>query len=396
MDKNILTLLKNKLIEYPSKNFNFDEIPRYKPFYNNIESELLQDIFSIFHSNLNSCFKFMNQKLYNRHYNAYESRLLISLIEELEEIKFQLLTTKYNFEIDPNYEKITKSCMQFLQESGGSSIPSDFLKISLVSIKPIFNIISSISVSKEETFIKEYIGGGSYADVYRYRDDFYNKYFATKKAKDDLTIEELKRFKTEFCLMEKLKSPYVIEVYNFNENNNEYVMEYADKTLYDYINENQTISIATRINLVKQILRAFMYIHSQDVLHRDISPLNVLLKFFDAELIVIKISDFGLVKLENSTLTKTYTARKGCLNDPSLDIYGFKNYKMEHETYALTRLIYFVMTGELELQSIKTNSIYESFVLTGIDNELDKRYKNIVDIRDNFNNLIQKTKLIDK
>ncbi len=39
--------------------------------------------------------------------------------------------------------------------------------------------------------------------------------------------------------------------------------------------------------------------------------------------------------------------KKGYFNDPALVFEGFKNYNILHETYALTRIVYFVMTGRL-------------------------------------------------
>lgn len=70
------------------------------------------------------------------------------------------------------------------------------------------------------------------------------------------------------------------------------------------------------------------------MLHRDISTKNVLIKIYDG-IKVIKISDFGLVKIPWSELTKSGTEVKGYLNDPKLSIGGFKHYEMRHETYAL-------------------------------------------------------------
>lgn len=76
---------------------------------------------------------------------------------------------------------------------------------------------------------------GSYAKVFRYRDEFYNKFFVLKRAKNDLNDKELERFKREFDVMNELKSPYVLEVHRYDEEKNEYYMEYADETLKKFI-----------------------------------------------------------------------------------------------------------------------------------------------------------------
>ena len=127
---------------------------------------------------------------------------------------------------------------------------------------------------------------------------------------------------------------------------NEYVMEYMDFTLDEYISKNNaSMSYLQRKGIGQQILKAFEYIHSKDRLHRDISPKNILLKQYD-DVMVVKIADFGLVKIPDSSLTTVNTEFKGYFNDPSLILDGFDTYNTLHETFALTRIIYYVLTGK--------------------------------------------------
>lgn len=144
--------------------------------------------------------------------------------------------------------------------------------------------------------------------------------FCAQKGNNNLTEAEYKRFKIEFEQMEKLNSPYVIEVYKFDDNKREYIMEYASETLQNYISKrNNKLEIRERIYLARQVFRAFSYINSEEVLHRDISTTSILIITYD-ELPVIKVSDFGLVKLKNSNLTRKETEIKGSLNDPKLEL----------------------------------------------------------------------------
>ena len=91
---------------------------------------------------------------------------------------------------------------------------------------------------------------------------------------------------------------------------------------------------------------------------------------------IIKISDFGLVKEKDSNLTSTDSDIKGSLNDSNLAVIGFKNYSIEYETYTLTRLILFVMTGKTNLEKI-TNEKIKKFVSKGISGNISERYKSI-------------------
>ena len=72
---------------------------------------------------------------------------------------------------------------------------------------------------------------------------------------------------------------------------------------------------------------------------------------------VVKLGDFGLVKLPESTMTSLQTELKGALNDPDLIHVGFVNYEMCHEIYALTRLCFYILTGRTNIGKQKEGAI---------------------------------------
>lgn len=379
--------MNNKLDEYGEGN-----VRKYIVFYDSIPNNTLQKILSIVHYNINNLFEYLNSRIYNGHYTASESRELIYWIKELDNLQLRLRDTEFEIEINEYYTDLTSQCKKFLQNSGGSPIPDGFKQIIIVDFEPLFRLKSSIVIErnhKNMSFPIKLIGSGSYADVFRYKDEYYNRFFAIKRAKSDLRQDEYERFKREFEEMEKLNSPYVIEVYNYNEDKHEYIMEYADQTLKEYISQNNTkISNKERANIVRQVLKAFKYINDKGVLHRDISTKNVLIKKYD-NILVIKVSDFGLVKLIDSNLTRAGTEIKGAFNDlKQLDIVGFENYNIEHETYALTRLIYFIMTGKTSLEGYHS-TVFKEFVARGISDDVRNRYHTVDEIAIAFNNLIK-------
>lgn len=367
----------------------------YIGFYSDEYDVLLSGMLAIFHKQLNNLFEYLNHRLGYGHYTAHESRELIGLIEDIE--KFKGVAKKFNVEVDieENYQVAIDKCNEFLSPSGGSSIPKDFKRISIIDYDAIFKIKTEEHIEikdKNKKYKIKSIGEGSYAKVFKYKDKEYNKTFAIKRANKNLREDELERFKLEFESMKNLNSPYIVEVYKFDEENMEYLMEYMDETLEEYIDRNNNkLSINDRTMLVRQILKAFKYIHSKDVLHRDISTKNILVKKYE-DVVVLKVSDFGLIKIPNSELTRKGTEIKGSLNDhKSLEILGFDNFTIEHETYALTKLIYFIMTGKETLEKYN-KSEYNEFVSKGISDDFSKRYKSIEDIELKFNQLIKNLK----
>ena len=386
-DLNIESLI-NRIYKICMEKTNIGQYGNYLAFYENVHPKTLAHLFAYFHFSFNSSFEFMNHKLYNRHYNAEDSRYLIEIIKYYKMLANALKNYKCPYTIADRYKNTINESSKFLSNYGGSSIPEDFQPIELIEIEPIFYIESTIKI-ENYNFETKLIGEGSYAKVLKYKDEFYNKYFAIKKANKNLNEKELERFKIEFETMKKANSPYILEVYNYKQDDNSYIMEYADITLFKYIEQNNTkLSLSQRVGIINQIFRAFEYIHQNIGWHRDISTTNILLKKYDNDLLVVKVSDFGLVKSKNSTLTSDNTDFKGSLNDHKLNIVGgFKNYTIEHETYALTRLIYFIITGRVIIDTKFANKDFELFIKNGISDDLILRYKNIQVMKVAFNKI---------
>lgn len=260
---------------------------------------------------------------------------------------------------------------------------------SKISGRGIYNWkrIDSIKKKNKKAINLNMLGQGSYANVYYYKDPDYDKKIVLKRAKKDLTAEEIERFKREFNQLKILNSPYIVEVYAYNEEENEYTMEYMDETLFDYVQKNNSkLTFQTRVNLVNQFLKALQYIHSKDLLHRDISYTNVLIKEYDS-IHVLKLSDFGLVKLVNSDLTRTDESIKGSLHDPNLEVVGYANYKIEHEIYSAMFIIHYIMTGRRDFSKCDDVEL-KKLLLKGIDSDMVKRYKSIEEVNQAFRNYI--------
>ena len=373
-----------------SANLNFE----YEEFYEGFTNKKIKEILTTLHYRFVLYFRRMNERLptneYEAHYWADESRGLIDAIEISLTMFNTLKKTEYAFEIDEYYRKLFDDCLVFLCRSGGSTIPPHMEKVELYYAVPIFKLSNSITVpakASDSNYTLTKIGEGSYAYVYKYLDDFYNRSFVIKRAKNDLNEKELLRFKQEYDEMSTFRSPYILEVFKYNEAKNEYIMEYMDYSLHGYLTKYRA---STNLkNIVLQTLRSFEYIHSKQRLHRDISPTNILIKTYD-DVFVVKVSDFGLIKIPDSTLTSINSELKGCFNDPSLRVDGFDNYSIIHETYALTLLIFYIMTGRTNTDVI-SNPEVKAFIGKGLSHDKSKRFQNVDELLKAFNAVTVRT-----
>ncbi|MGY3312500.1 tRNA A-37 threonylcarbamoyl transferase component Bud32 [Peribacillus simplex] len=377
--------LKIKLSQYLNK-YNSETKLLFKPYYIHFAHTSLNEIFPLLHSKLNDLFEFLNYKNNsNGHYNAEDSRQLLDIIEQIRILQAKL-TNEYSFKIDDYYQGIINRCKKFLSLSSGSTIPEGFPKIDIIEEKAIFLKINSTEIENPDNSRKitiDLIGGGSYANVFRYKDPYYKMKFAIKRALDNLREDELERFKNEFKDLKQLDSPFIIKAYTYNDEKNEYTMEFADHTIQKFIrNNNNSLTFESRRKLIIQLLNAFEYIHSKGLLHRDVSYQNVLIKKYEDGNYFIKVSDFGLVKRPESDLTRQGTEIKGAINDYSdLDRVGFENYEIRHETYAIAKVIYFILTGRETNYHKETNEPLKNFILKAIGDK-ENRFNRVAEMKE--------------
>ena len=106
----------------------------------------------------------------------------------------------------------------------------------------------------------------------------------------------------EIELMMRLKNPYIIEVYDKCELSGHcgYVMEYVGLGSLDVVICSGGLSCGIRMRYGREICLGMRYLHSQNIIHRDLKLSNILvLSVNESEPecdVVCKISDFGTAR----------------------------------------------------------------------------------------------------
>ena len=337
-------------------------------------------MFAYFHEQFTEHFDSINGRFRStRHYWADNSRQLIALADDLSEALVTLKASGIDVRFDDRYQQAVDRCLPWLSMSGGSTVPDDFELVVLVRYEPVFVRTAMTTVLKKDRrpVNLKMEGEGSYAIVYSYIDPDYGIKFAIKRAKKEISDRDLTRFKREFETMKRLSYPYILDVYQYDDARNEYRMEFCDATLRTFIaRRNQNLSFASRKRIALQFLYAISYLHSQPLLHRDISLQNVLLKVYESGAVLVKLSDFGLVKDPSSTFTRTRTEMRGTIRDPLL--HDFRKYGVHNEIYAIGWVLSYIFTGRESLSA--TADAVSRIVHKCTAHDLASRYQTVRDL----------------
>lgn len=157
--------------------------------------------------------------------------------------------------------------------------------------------------------VESVLGKGAMGLVYRAFDSNIDRTVALKVLHTHLLEGEQgsdfeQRFIQEAKAAARCLHPNIVTVFDFgvHEAMPYIVMEYVDGIeLKDQLQTGKEFSFVVVLDIITQILEALAYAHSNGVVHRDIKPANIMLMDNGR----VKVSDFGVARLDNSDLTST-------------------------------------------------------------------------------------------
>ncbi|MEU6303362.1 protein kinase family protein [Streptomyces chartreusis] len=311
--------------------------------------------FASLHERLNGHFESINDRAETtRHYWAESSREMLALAKEVKNLLQSLKHAGVQVHLAEAYVAAIENCQSWLVRSGGSTVPDDFEQVEIIRYEPVFSRPDTeikLKKSGQRTQLR-LIGEGSYAKVFSFIDPDYGVKFALKRANKDLNERDLYRFRQEFDILKRLRFPYIVEVFQYDSDRHEYLMEFCESTLRNFIKKrNNTLPFSSRKRIALQFLYGINYIHNEGLLHRDVSLQNVLVKTFNGGAVLVKLSDFGLAKDKNSAYTRTKTEMRGTIRDPLLA--NFKEYGVRNEIYSIGWVLSYIFSGKEALMAQK-------------------------------------------
>ncbi|MGE3920334.1 MAG: protein kinase [Gammaproteobacteria bacterium] len=161
----------------------------------------------------------------------------------------------------------------------------------------------NLSIEYTELKFDKRLGQGAYGEVYsgtwRYNQVAIKKLLGTNYNED--AIRELQQ---EAQVLAKVRSDYVVQIKGLAVQAPNYclVMELMPKgNLYELLQSEQPLGWTQRYQLAQDIGIGLHHLHAENILHRDLKSLNVLLtNDYRA-----KLCDFGLAKIKTTTKTQS-------------------------------------------------------------------------------------------
>ncbi|HET6266497.1 MAG TPA: serine/threonine-protein kinase [Acidobacteriota bacterium] len=138
------------------------------------------------------------------------------------------------------------------------------------------------------------LGTGGFAAVYLARDSWINKMVALKIP--HYQNYDLDHLLKEPRLVAKLNHPNIINVHSAEKSGDLFfiVMEYVDgESLEETLDREKILPHKLASQYIMQICDALEYAHSQQVLHRDLRPANIMI----SKTGILKVGDFGVAAL---------------------------------------------------------------------------------------------------
>jgi serine/threonine protein kinase len=210
------------------------------------------------------------------------------------------------------------------------------------------------------------LGRGGMGQVYLAEDPVIGRKVAIKivSAEPGLADDELKelhaRFEREFQSAGTLSHPNIVTVYDVGTQGDDtfIAMEFLPgKSWGDILKSERSLSFSEVAEFAKKICSALDYAHDSGIVHRDIKPANILVARNGEP----KVTDFGVVKLTSTNLTRTGTV-VGTPSYMSPEQITGEEVAGASDQFAIGVILYQMLTGQLPFSGENPTTILYKIV----------------------------------
>ena len=197
----------------------------------------------------------------------------------------------------------------------------------------------------------ERLGRGGMAEVYKSYQPGMDRFVAIKVMHSHLAESEdfVTRFKREAQLVGQLRHPHIVQVIDFDVQDEGYymVMEYIKgETLKYYIQQKGALDPDEALRITSHLADALHYAHQEGMIHRDIKPANVM--FTDNAYTHPVLTDFGIARIiSGGTQLTASGAFVGTPAYISPEIARGEQADERSDIYSMGIMLYEMLTGKV-------------------------------------------------
>ena len=221
-----------------------------------------------------------------------------------------------------------------------------------------------------------FLGDGTFAEIHLVKNISSKKKFAVKilsvsKAQSPKAVGMMQE---EIRILKSVQSPFIIQIFDSNLDCDRpiFFMEYFGKgDLFDMLDSKDRLSERRSLRYTSELFLALEYLHSQNIVHCDIKPENILLDKADH----IKLIDFGgSQRMEYRDRPKP----SGTLEYLSPERLKYDTVAFSDDIWAAGVCLFYFVTGYLPFESSRGLDDETIQLITSITFQFPKKFKNIL------------------
>ena len=218
---------------------------------------------------------------------------------------------------------------------------------------------SLVGTRVREYEITELIGRGGMGTVYKARHIYLHKERAIKVIRNIFAEDPhlTERFIREAKILSELDHPNLVRLHEFGQlDQNTYFMvqEYVHgESIYHVMKRLGTIPLHDSLRMIRQAASGLGSAHKKSIVHRDISPDNLMLTKNESGEEIVKVIDFGIAKplMESGpqfTATRAFVGKPEYCSPEQTGILENTG-EIDHRTdiYSLAVTLYYMLIGKL-------------------------------------------------
>jgi len=247
----------------------------------------------------------------------------------------------------------------YAKKSGGlfkkKEVDEEFLPDSVVPLRVVVESELTTHLDFMELLHDEKpIGEGSFGVVYR------GEWRGTPVAIKELKVkfmkkQDLEEFHREVRVMEKLRSPYVVNLIGavFTDQHLAIVTEFMKHgSVKSALNHNRIKNPTTKLRIALDAAHGLDFLHKNNIIHRDVKNDNLLIVSLSSHApVTVKLTDFGTSRSSSMAIQIEMTSGVGTPAFMAPEILDSKPYSKPADVYSFAITMYELWTGKTPYSS---------------------------------------------